>query len=230
MKRVVVVILMALMVGAAMAQPRLREPEHYIGVHGGALFTMMLFTPQVDGSVVWRDRILLSGNGGLVYRYNAHKYCGLQVELNYMQRGWREKIDDNPSIKVDYTRRLNYIELPAMAHIYFGKKKVRGFVNVGPQIGVCFLESQSGEQHPIQKEQYKPLDSKFDWGITGGVGMLVRSVNAGTFQLEARFSYSLGDYFSNTAKDYFKHSNPINLSVNIGYLWEIKKKTTTTTL
>jgi len=229
MKRVIILFLVVLATMMAMAQPRLREPEHYIGVHGGALFSMALFNPSVDGATKWVDRTLLSGNGGLVYRYNAHKVCGFQVELNYMQRGWREKLDNENGVTVNYQRRLNYIEMPVLAHLYFGKKKVRGFFNVGPQIGVCFLESESGQKHPTKQEQYKPLDNKFDWGLAGGLGMLVRTTKAGTFQLEARFSYSFGDYFKNKATDYFQHSNPINLSVNLGYLWEIKKKTTTTT-
>lgn len=225
MKRFILIGLVTLCAVLTMAQPRLHEPEMYIGVHGGALFTMTLFTPQVEGSVVWVDRTLLSGNGGLVFRYIEHKVCGLQVELNYMQRGWREKVDVE-DVAVRYQRRLNYFELPFMAHLYFGKKMVRGFLNVGPQIGVCFSESESGTKHPTQQEQYKPLDNKVDWGIAGGLGMLVRTSKVGTFQLEARFSYSLGDYYKNHRTDYFSHSNPINLSVNVGYLWEIKKKTT----
>lgn len=228
MKRVVFIGLVVLCASMAMAQPRLREPEMYIGIHGGALFSMTLFTPSVDGATNWVDRTLLSGNGGLVYRYNGHKYCGMQVELNYMQRGWREKAEVG-DVEVRYQRRLNYFEVPFMAHIYFGKKAVRGFLNLGPQIGVCFLEQESGTKHPTKQEQYKPIDNKIDWGLTGGLGMLVRTTKVGTFQLEARFSYSLGDYFKNHKTDYFSHSNPINLSVNLGYLWEIKRKTTTTT-
>jgi len=224
MKRIGLIILVAVVAGKIMAQPRLREPEIYLGVHGGALFTMTLFTPSVQGATNWIDRTLLSGNGGLVFRYNAHKYCGFQAELNYMQRGWREKTDEVEGEPVNYQRRLNYLELPVLAHIYFGKKAVRGFFNVGPQIGVCFLESESGTKHPTKQEQYKPLDNKFDWGVTGGLGMLVRTNQVGTFQLEARFSYSLGDYFKNTKADYFTHSNPINLSVNVGYMWEVKRK------
>lgn len=225
MKRIVVGILVVIWSASVMAQPRLRQPEQYIGVHGGALASMMLFTPRVDGSYVLLDRLLMSGNGGLVYRYNAHKVCGLQVELNYMQRGWCEKLnEEEDGVAVNYTRRLNYLELPFMAHFYFGKKKVRGFVNIGPQIGVCFLESESGTKHPTKQSQYQPIDHKFDWGLTGGLGMLVRTSNVGTFQLEARLGYSLGDTFSNRKTDAFSHSNQISLSVNVGYLWEIKPK------
>jgi len=224
MKRIVLVIWMGLMAGVVVAQPRLHEPEHYIGVHGGAIFSTVIFTPAIEGATNWVDRTLLSGNGGLVYRYIGHKVCGFQVELNYLQRGWRERLDNENGLNVHYQRRLNYIELPMLAHLYFGKKMVRGFVNIGPQIGVCFSESESGEKHPTKQEQYQPLDNKFDWGVSGGIGMLVRTRKAGAFELEARFSYGFGDYFDNRATDYFQHSNPVSLSVNLGYLWEIKRK------
>ncbi len=228
MRKTIVILALVLTTVWAAAQPRLRQPEMYIGLHGGALFSMTLFTPDVPGTKQVLNTALASGQGGLVFRYAGHKCCGLQVEVNYMQRGWRENtgVEDSLASDVHYTRRLNYIEVPFMAHIFFGKKMVRGFFNVGPQIGYCFSEQSSGTKHPdpVKQEQYKPLDHKFDWGLVGCLGMLVRTHNVGVFQLEARFCYSFGDYFQNTKTDYFSKSNPICLSFNVGYLWEIKQK------
>ena len=228
MRKIIAIVILVLTTVWATAQPRLRQPEMYIGVHGGALFSMTLFTPTVPGTKQVLNTAMLSGQGGVIFRYAGHKCCGLQVELNYMQRGWRENTTAEDSLDVDvhYKRRLNYIEIPFLAHIFFGKKMVRGFLNVGPQIGYCFSESSSGTKHPnpVKQEQYKPLDNKFDWGLAGGLGMLVRTPKAGVFQLEARFCYSFGDYFKNSKMDYFSKSNPICLSVNVGYLWEIKPK------
>jgi len=225
MRRVGIILVILLLGLKAVAQPRLREPEMYVGLHGGVLFSMTLFTPKVAGSDILTDRTLLSGNGGLVFRYVGHKVCGFQVELNYMQRGWRENTDEVDGNFVHYTRRLNYFEVPFLAHIYFGKT-VRGFLNLGPQIGVCFLEQESGTKNKMvgQQAQYQPIDNKFDWGVAGGLGMLVRTSKVGTFQLEARVSYSLGDYFSNKKTDPFSHSNSLDVSANIGYMWEIKDK------
>ncbi len=221
MKRLGIIVFLTAMALCTMAQPRLRQKEMYIGIHGGVLFTKTLFTPEVAGSVGLPESTLLSGNGGLVFRYAGHKCCGLQVEVNYMQRGWREQVAED-GLDVNYKRTLDYIEIPFLTHIFFGKKMVRGFVNLGPQVGFCFNEGQSGTQHPTQREQYNTIDHIVDWGVTGGVGMLVRTPKAGVFQLEARFGYSLGNYFNNQKTDYFSASNPMNLSVNIGYLWEIK--------
>jgi len=218
MKRATGIILLLLVYLAAQAQPRLRQPEIYVGIHGGVLFSLVWFSPRLEGTTIIVDRTLLSGNGGLVMRYNGHKYCGFQLELNYMQRGWREY--------ADYERRLDYLEMPWLAHIYFGKKKVRGFLNLGPQIGVLLRESSYGSENedPEQRKQYEPIANKFDWGVAGGLGLLFRTTKVGTFQLEARFNYSLGNFYASRASDYFKHSNPMNLSINLGYLWEIKRK------
>lgn len=224
MKRLLLLAILLPLFVHTWAQPRLREPEMYVGLHGGAIASMGMFTPQVAGTKALMGTVLLSGEGGFVFRYAGHKCCGFQLELNYMQRGWRENTDENAEEVAHYTRRLDYIEMPFLAHIFFGKKMCRGFFNLGPQIGYCVHESESGTKHPTQQAQYEELENKFDWGLAAGLGLLVRTPKAGVFQLEARFSYSLGDYFSNRKTDYFSRSNPITLSLNVGYLWEIKRK------
>ena len=209
----------------ATAQPRLRQPEMYIGVHGGVLASMMMWLPEVEGTSRIEQTVMLSGNGGFVFRYAHHKYCGLQVELNYMQRGWREKVPATETQQGGYYKRcLNYLELPFLMHIYFGKNAGRGFVNLGPQIGYCFKESWSGVKNTQEENpaQYKKLDRPFDWGIAGGIGGYYRSEKAGVFQIEARFNYSLGDSFANGKADYFDMSHAMNLSLNLAYLWQIK--------
>jgi len=210
------------------AQSRLVEPEIYIGVHGGVLGSMMNWAPKVAGTSKIEETALLSGNGGLVFRYSKHKCCAIQVELNYMQRGWREKIDGTDSQPGGtYVRKLDYIELPLLMHIYFGKPQCRGIFNLGPQIGYCVHESWSGVQHATEREQYQSLNHPFDWGIAGGLGVYYRHPKAGVFQLEARFNYSLGDAFSNGKMDYFDRSQAMNLSLNLGYFWQIRKPLTT---
>lgn len=218
------IVLLLLLCGstALWAQPRLQDPEMYIGVHGGVLASMMNWTPSVAGTNQIGQTVLISGNGGLVFRYAGHKYCGLQVELNYMQRGWREKIASTLTQQGgSYVRRLDYLEIPFLMHIYFGKEYFRGFVNLGPQIGYCLNESWSGVQHETEREQYRALDHPFDWGIAGGLGMYYRHAKAGIFQLEARFNFSLGNAFADGKMDYFDSSHAMNLSLNLAYLWQI---------
>mgnify|MGYP003532303395 FL=1 len=204
------------------AQPRLRHPELYIGAHAGVMASSITFKPTVKGIDLLQSP--LSINGGLVVRYAAHKVCALQLELNYMQRGWREMLPATAtSPAVDYRRQLDYIQLPLLMHLAFGNK-FRGFLNLGPQIGYCFRDTEYGTKNPLYTHHYVPIQQPFDWGLAGGLGMYYRSNKIGTFQLEARFNYSLGSVFNNRITDYFTSANPMNLSVNFAYLWEIKIK------
>lgn len=211
MKRIVYISFLLFAALSLPAQPRLDKPEYYLGVQGGAMASLVQFTPTVEQDALSPH---LGGNAGLVFRYAGHKYCGLQVELNWMERGWRET-------QTGYNRSQHYIELPFLFHLYFGKR-VRGFFNLGPQIGYCIADTHTGEA-ANGLHQYLPIDMPFDWGLAGGLGMYGRS-KAGTWQIEARFNYSLGDMYNNSKADWFSRSAPMNLSLNLAWLWEFKKR------
>lgn len=201
----------------AMAQARLLSPEMYIGASGGVSASMVVFNPSVPGTSDVLKTALLGGRGGLMFRYSGHRCCGVQVELNYSRTGWRENTDTH-----SYMRQLDYLEVPFLTHIWFGKPHFRGFVNLGPQVAFCLNESESGTRQTAVVQQYNALDNRVDWGIGGGVGFYGRSEKAGCFQFEARYSYSLGTLFSSKTGAYFSNSNMMILSLNIAYLWQIK--------
>lgn len=216
-----------------MAQPRLRRPEMYIGVHAGVMASMVTFVPNVAKIDIMQSP--LAFNGGLVFRYAGHKVCAIQTEINYMPRGWHETIALDNGNTIDYYRTLHYLEVPLLMHLYLGKERFRGFLNLGPQIGYCFSDKAicSGSNGIVSEElfsqlasahQYQPIDHPFDWGLAGGLGCYYRTKHIGLFQLEARFNYSLGTIYSNKQVDYFSSSNAMNLSINLAYLWEIKIK------
>ncbi len=197
----------------ASAQPALREPEMYVGAQGGVLASMMLFNPTINLSPLYPH---WGANAGVVFRYAGHRYCGLQVELNYMQRGWRERATDT---SIEYSRRLDYIELPFLTHIYFGKN-CRGFVNIGPQIGFLLYDSKPATTD-LSYQRLTDISQRFDWGAAGGLGFYAITI-AGTWQLEARFNFSLSNIFDNSAGAHFANSEHMNLSLNFAYLWKIK--------
>lgn len=220
-KRFITVILLIILSVSLSAQPRLARAEIYAGAHGGVTGSMVLFSPVVTGTDNVLSTVLLGGNGGLVFRYNGHKYCGLQVEMNYMHRGWRETEE---SMNIRYSRSLHYVEVPFLFHLYFGSDRHRVFLNAGPQVGYCFSDLSSGNGHPTATEQYKSLDRRFDYGIAAGLGYTARTRDVGSFQIEARFNFSFSNIFSDHKKDWFAQSHPMDLTLNIGYLWEFKGK------
>ena len=196
-------------VGVAFAQPRLREPKMYVGGQAGVMAAMVNFTPKVSQTAL---NPFLGANAGAMFRYLGHKYWGLQVELNWLQKGWREKT-------TGYRRELDYIEIPMLTHFYVGKQ-ANFFINAGPQIGYCIYDKAYNEQEE-KAEQYFSLDYRFDWAIAAGLGMYVNTT-IGVWQIEARFNYSFQNLFADHKSDYFSSSVPYNLSLNLSYLWQVK--------
>ncbi len=97
-----------------------------IGVKGGVDFSRVFFNPSVD------QKMKMGMSGGFMFRYIEENHFGLIAELNFVQRGWEEDFEDAP---YNYSRTLNYLELPVMAHIFFGRRG-KFFFNAGPQVGL----------------------------------------------------------------------------------------------
>jgi len=227
------------------AQVRLDKPEMYIGANLGVTESMVLFNPSIP------QGFLMGYNGGIVFRYIAEKNVGIQVELNFSQRGWTESTNNITSlnslsnlpenIRIDllakrkgfvidinqqnsttiYSRQLNYIEIPFMTHIYIGKKN-RFFFNIGPKISYLLLESvKTNDTKLTAAERSTVVQHPFDYGICTGLGFLV-NIKGKIFQLDTRANYSLSDVFANTKRDVFSTSNNFNLSVNLAWLLKVK--------
>ena len=69
--------------------------------------------------------------------------CGIQGEINFSQRGWKENIDDGTGDT--YHRTMNYIEIPLLAHLAFGKDKGNG----------CAFRAQPGPANRILISEQK---------------------------------------------------------------------------
>ena len=206
------------------AQPRLRMPKYWVGVHGGVSASTVAFSPRVEGTSNIVKASILGGNGGFVFRYAGHKYCALQMELNYVHRGWAEHIDTIGS----YSRRLHYIEIPMLMHLNFGSDKCRWFLNAGPQIGYCIKdEGNHGTLVNGQgKTEYEPIKKRFDWGVLVGTGFYVITKKAGIYQFDVRFDYSFGGIYGTNLTDHFSTASPMDLSINLGWLMPVRSRKT----
>ena len=200
-----------------------------IGVNGGINMNKVSFTPTVN------QKNLMGINAGLTARYISEKYfnmiCGAQLEVNFYQRGWDEFYEYTPD--VHYTRTMNYVEIPFLAHLAFGKERgLQFFVNIGPQIGFLISDSeqQTGDMNEVIadnpivciEQQGKPIDNKFDYGITGGIGAELRT-KFGNFLVEGRYYFGLADFYNSTKKDYFSRSANGGFMVKATYLFDVSK-------
>lgn len=203
---------------------QIEEPRNIleIGINGGLNMSKMDIQPKI------RQKMLKGINSGISIRYTSEKYfkmiCGAQIEFNYSQRGWEEDFDDESGNS--YTRTLNYIEVPLLAHLAFGKEPrgLQFFINLGPQIGFLINEDEEYtgewdiESRPtgVQPVYGKEVEKKFDYGIVGGAGLELKT-KIGNFTLEGRYYYGLGDIFGNSKTDDFGRSANTTITARLGY-------------
>lgn len=230
MKKVVIAVLAGMFALPMMAQLGEERHNFAIGVNTGMNMTKADFNPRIKQK---------SHNGmtfGVTARYMSEKYfkmmCGIQAEINYTQRGWKENIEDGTGNT--YSRTMNYVEIPLLAHLAFGKdaldKGMKFFVNMGPQVAFFLSEKEkmsedwdpSYRQNGVNQQYGKWVENNFDYGILGGIGMEL-STKAGHFLLEGRYYYGLSDFWGSTKKDEFSRSGHTYMGVKLTYLFDMTK-------
>lgn len=202
------------------------KPEWNIGIGFGPTFSSVDFRNQRGTSVSTKSN--LQYHGGLAVRYINEKNLGLIAELNYSQQGWEEDFKDKPVKTAQYSRTLNYLELPVMTHIYFGGK-VRFFINLGPKISfllsekekmnddlINYLSSGTINSLDITNQYYRKAEKKIDYSILAGIGLEFRT-GIGYFMLEGRYTFGLGDIYNNSKSDYFQRSANRVVSARLTY-------------
>lgn len=214
-----------------------------VGVNGGYTLSSVGFTPKVN------QKQHGGLTGGLTFRYVCEKYfntiCAVQAELNYSQIGWKENIldiDDQPVINSvsgqpeQYSRTINYLQIPVMAHLGWGRevKGLQFFFQAGPQVGIFMSESTkmnfkleerntADRVNNIIAQDTMAVENKIDYGIAAGIGLEYSHPKVGHIQLEARYYYGLGNIYGDSKKDYFGKSNFGNILVKLTYLFDITK-------
>lgn len=203
----------------AYSQQKSFSPEWAYGVNGGVSFSRVSF----NSSLSMPQELLQQLSGGLTVRYISESHFGLQAELNYSLRGWKERTD---TVHVNaYARSIAYLELPFLTHIYFNLgKQVRLIFNLGPQIGYYISEKELEKKvnDPEQDISYYnlPVRNAFDYGLKGAMGLEIRTT-LGSFILDGRYYYGLSDVFNNSKADIFQASHNQVMGVNLTYLFSL---------
>lgn len=196
-----------------------------VGVKAGIDFSKILFTPSVE------QNLLPGIIAGLTFRYIEENHFGLIAEMIFQQRGWEDDLSDS---NYKYSRRLNYLQIPVMAHIYFGRR-AKFFINAGPEIGFRLSESTdcnfnpdeiaSLPQFPYENRNWQHIfeksKQKIDYGISGGIGGEFNINPRNAVYIEGRFYYGLGNLFKSGRKDPFSSSNSMSIMLSLGYWFRI---------
>lgn len=197
-----------------------------IGVKGGYDLSQVFFNPSV------RQKFAPGMTAGVTFRYIEENHFGLIAELNFVQRGWAEDFEEAP---YNYRRTLNYVELPLLAHIFFGRRG-RFFFNAGPQVGLYLGDSTEANFDPkemaslpefpyrnrMNEQMLLSVSQKIDYGISAGLGAEFNVNKRNSLSLEARFYFGLGNVFPSKRADTYSASNQMTLSATVGYWFRIK--------
>ena len=191
----------------------LNPSENYVGISFGVNNSMVMFTPSVD-----QEMLFLGTSSGIAYRWITEKHAGLQIELKYSQRGWKE-------LSGLYTRRINYIEIPFLTHVYFGNTH-RLFFNFGPKFSFLLNEQvlKNDTLNSTSEQHIKKVYHPFEYGGALGFGYDLHTRNAGVFEIEARGYYGLSNIFADSKSDYFSTSNYLNISLNLAWYFQFTGK------
>lgn len=235
------IFIMALCSTSIMAQVGDPRRDLAVGISGGYILNTVSFNPTVKQN-------MYGGLGfGFTARYTCEKYfnmlCALQFELNYSQMGWKEEFEENDLR--GYERRMNYLQIPLLAHLGFGKERggVKGFLVLGPQLNFFLNESDKKEgdwtketelyQSTIGSEgstqnirimqHWMPTQNKFEYGLTGGLGAEFSTRSGHHFILEGRYYFALSDIFKNTKQDPYGRSANGAIVAKFSYLFDIIK-------
>lgn len=225
-KYLLLIIIVLINAGTTSAQ-RHYSPKVSIGGKAGATMSSISFNPEVQQSMITG---LIAG---VQFRYVEEKHVGIMAEINIEQRGWKEDFEEHP---FSYERKLTYIQVPLLTHIFFGGKKFKGFINLGPEVSYMIGEGTSADfdynnissipDFPItnrtNEQLYTPVKNKFDYGISAGAGVEFIVKHRHSFMLEGRYYFGLGNIYPDKKKDTFSASRSSTISVALSYLFRVK--------
>lgn len=197
-----------------------------IGAHGGATFSEVMFHPAIT------QKFGIGETFGVMFRYTEENHFGLVAELNFTQRGWAENFEEMP---YSYHRTLNYIELPVMSHIYFGRRG-KFFFNAGPEVAYYLGDkiSSNFDIHDLAsvpditskdrntEQLTMEVSQKLDFGIVAGLGGEFSVNRRNSLTVEARLFYGIGNVMPSGRQDKFSSSNQLSISATVGYWFRLK--------
>ena len=213
----------------AISQVGERRTDFSLGINGGVTMNRMNFSPTIKQSQK------IDPTFGLSARYISEKYftaiCGVLIELNYSNLGWKELIEDGSNNT--YVHSLHYLQVPFLMQMGWGRE-LSGFKFVfeaGPQFGYCLgTSSQFGgapwdPSHRPNNVVYQydhDIDSNFDYGILAGFGIEF-SKSGNHFLLNGRYYYGLGDTYDNSKQGYFSRSANQTIEVKLTYMRDFSR-------
>lgn len=161
-----------------------------VGIKAGVNIPWINYGKKFDQNSIEQD-FKLGYMGGLTLQYFNQPNIGIQMEVLYIQKGFKTKYDTIANIQ--YERNIDYISLPMLMHTYIGKKKFNFSILLGPFLSYAISSKEIFTEDNVSYEQKynfdRDLDNRFEFGLQGGIGFR-NAFNFGIIELEGIFSYS----------------------------------------
>ena len=165
------------------------------GVKIGTNITSINYDEKPGQPVYNMDR-KIGYMGGLVFQQFSTRNFGLQIELNYIQKGWKTAYDT--TFNTQYERNIEYLDIPFLTHASFGINKSEFIIELGFFTGFALQSSEVFYDAGIAREQeyeFEPdRDNRIEYGLQGGVG-IKRKFKFGILQLEGNYSFTFNSVY-----------------------------------
>ncbi|MFV0482869.1 MAG: porin family protein [Bacteroidales bacterium] len=153
------------------------------GVNGGLFMGGVNFYDKSGFNTAFYPRM----QGGVNALFKNKFWSGVQLELNYKQKGWKQRYDNGD----EFTVSLNYIEVPLLTHFEVGEKwRIRPMLNAGPFVAFMLDKkitddiTDASQRLPYQDAE---IDNTFEFGLIAAIGAIANFDNLAA-SLEFRFN------------------------------------------
>jgi len=146
-----------------------------IGVEYGVTASMGRVSPSYSRSLLFLP--LYTGVTFTHYQkmYGRHPYFGYEVGLFYGKQGYSFEQNSRHTIEGANQAIVDIVEIPVWMAMHFDSPYVKFMINLGPyggyRLGIHRTNTYDETAVISYKDEFAPLDRRFEYGINGGVGV-----------------------------------------------------------
>lgn len=211
MKRILVsTLILCMMAGVIHAQ---EKDDFQFGIRMGAQFSKLKGEGNSPKTTFEskHSKALIGPAFGFIFEIPVNAYFEIRPELNFGSQGQRFKNGNSV-----YSKWMGYVQVPVLLRGQYGNDKVRGFLQVGPQIGYgTFILDRFRSGSDIKdKNSYSFKDQSakpFDAGIAIGVGAEFPAAKG--MEVEARYYGGFTDINDSPITTFKTRNQSVHLTV-----------------
>jgi hypothetical protein len=186
------------------------------GIEGGP----NLNTFRMSANPFFDPKPLVAGSGGFIFQYNTKKILSFKTGFSFQRKGYQIKdlyFTDNMGNYIGSGKMvvtLDYITLPLLVKASFGKK-TQFFINAGPYAGFLLNEkSRAFNGNKVVDEDNITGDAnRFDFGVTGGIGIAVPIKESWRIHAEVRNYFGLTNLDESAFSDVYTNTTDLRVGV-----------------